>query len=156
MLFMRRGKQFYSQHYQKAMELYKAGKSVKDIAQELKISYSCVYHWVHALRSKPAAGALNDFVSFLESNGPVPVIDIKKTFAKHNEFFLRASGRSMPVRRRILQRKLGDYAIWYYLAGQEEILKQRIAEFMEKYNATRKRLAEKLEKIDLRELGKHD
>ena len=149
---MRKGREYYAQQYDKVMALHASGKSVKEIAAEMKISYSCVYHWVNELRQKPQTGALNDFVSFLQSNGPVPVIEIKQKFPKHNEFFLRARSRSLPVHRHMMQRKFGDYSIWYYLTGQEAALKARTAKFIEKYNETRKKLADALP--DMKELIK--
>jgi hypothetical protein len=151
---MRKGREFYSNQYDKVIELHNAGKSTKEIAAQLKISYSCVYHWINALRAKPISGALNELMKFLQDKGPSPVADIKKDFAKHNEFFLRAQSRKLPVCRIFLQRKFGDYATWYYLAGQEAELKARIASFIEKYNETRKKLAQKLEEIDFTELLK--
>ncbi len=152
---MRKGREFYASHYDRVMELHKSGKSVKEIAVQLNISYSCVYHWVNELRTKPISGALNEFIMFLRDNGPSPVADIRKKFAKHNEFFLRAHSRNMNIRRILLQRKLGDYATWYYLEGQEPELKARIKSFIAKYNETRKKLAEKLDEIDLRKLQHH-
>jgi len=152
---MRRGRTHYKASYEKALELHAQGKSVTEIATELKISYSCAYHWVRGLR-KPEKSAVLDFVAFLREHGPTAVADIQKTFKKHNEFFLVAHRRSFPVRRYVLQRKFGDYATWYYLDGQESLLHERVAAFVEKYNETRKKLAQALENVDLASVGKTD
>lgn len=150
---MRRGKQFYAQHYDSVIALHNQGKSVKEIAAQLNISYSCVYHWVKGLR-KPETGSIIGFVEYLRSKGPTPASEIKNSFEKHNEFFLRAHGRGFHVKRLLLQRKLGDYATWYYLEGQENQLRERVSDFMKKYNETRRKLGEKLEEINLADLIK--
>ncbi len=136
---MRRGKEHYSQSYEKAVELYGKGVSIKDIAHQLGISYSAAYYWVKGLR-KPEHGSVLQFRQFLEKNGPTPQITIKETFPKHNEIFLISLRRGVPVRRRMLKRKYGEFRTWYYLEGQEEELKKGLAELAEKY----KKIIEKL------------
>ncbi|OYT57423.1 MAG: hypothetical protein B6U68_01850 [Candidatus Aenigmarchaeota archaeon ex4484_14] len=54
---MRRGKEFYTQNYQRALDLHEQGMSIKEIAQVLGISYSAVYSWISKGR-KPGEGAL--------------------------------------------------------------------------------------------------
>ena len=155
MLTMRRGRTHYKASYEKAMALHAQGRSIQDIATELKISYSCAYHWVRGLR-KPEKSAVLDFVSFLREHGPTPVAEIGKVFAKHNECFLVAHRRSFPVRRYVLQRRFGDYATWYYLEGQEPLLRQRVAAFVKAYNETRRKLGAALESIDQTNVGKNN
>ena len=100
---MRRGREFYSKHYDKVAELHNQGVPIKEIAGRLGISYSCAYHWVKGLR-KPGTGNLNKFQEYLEKNGPMPAIEAKEKFAKHNEIYLTASSRGMKIRR-FLDRK---------------------------------------------------
>ena len=80
---MRKGREFYSKNYDGAIDLYNKGLSVREIADKLKISYSCAYHWTKGLR-RPEKGNLLEFEKFLKENGPTPVIDIKEKFPKHN------------------------------------------------------------------------
>ncbi len=131
MAVIRRGREFYSRNYEKSVELSMQGKSVNDIAKELGVSYSCAYHWVKGLR-KPDSGKLNEFEVFLKENGPVPAIEMKDRFPKHNELFLTASKRKLPVRRFVLKRKFGEYSTWYFVEGQEDELKARIDELFRK------------------------
>jgi len=137
----RKGRDFYNQHYEKVIELYNSGLSASEIARQLNISYSCVYHWTRGLR-KPESGNLLKFQTFLEGHGPTPTIEIKKVFSKHNELFLTAKRRGMPVKRKTLRRKFGEYALWYYLEGQENQLKARIAELMKKYKELHAKLVQ--------------
>jgi transcriptional regulator with XRE-family HTH domain len=123
---MRRGREFYSENYEKVMELHKKGMNVKEIASQLGMSYSAVYHWVRGLR-KPDIGNINEFIEFLRSNGPTPVLKLQN-FPKHNELFLTASRRGLPVKRLVLGRKFREYSTWYLLDNQEELLKKRIEE----------------------------
>jgi len=58
----------------------------------------------------------------------MPVIEVEKKFAKHNELFLMANRRGLKVKRHILQRKFKQYATWYYLEGQEPLLEKRLDE----------------------------
>ncbi|MFC2142783.1 helix-turn-helix domain-containing protein [Candidatus Aenigmatarchaeota archaeon] len=143
---MRRGREFYSQHYEEAMKLYKNGVSIKDIATKLKISYSCVYHWAKGIR-KPEEGNIVSFVNFLEKSGPTAIIDIKKKFPKHNELYLVSTRRNMKVKRHVLKRKYGDYNTWYYIEGQEELLKRRLEELFQKYKEAKEKIAEALSGI---------
>lgn len=140
---MRRGREFYGKHYEDAMKLHKQGTSVKDIASKLNISYSAVYHWVKGLR-KPDAGNLNDFESFLKENGPTAVFDLKGKFPKHNEFFLTALRRNMPLKRCVMPRKYGSYAVWYFVEGQEDLLKERVKEMLIKYREAKEKMVEVL------------
>ena len=139
---MRRGREFYSGRYDNVIKLHEKGFSVGEIASQLGVSYSCVYHWVRGLR-KPSSGKLNEFEDFIRKGGPVSVMDIKEHFPKHNELFLTASRRGMPIKRYRMSRRLSDYSTWYFIEGLEAELKERIKELLDKY----KELKEKL--IDL-------
>ena len=125
---MRKGREFYSKQYDKMMKHHENGKSVNDITKELDISYSAVYHWVKKLR-KPEMGNINEFEDLLKK-GPIAVVEIKEKFSKHNELFLTATKRGLPVKRRVLGRKYGEYSTWYYIEGQEEALGERIKELL--------------------------
>lgn len=138
---MRKGREFYSKHYDKAMELHKNGVPIKDIAKQLNISYSAVYHWVRGLR-KPETGNINDFISFLQKHGPTPAGKIEETFPKHNELFLTASRRDLPVKRLYLGRKYQEYSTWYLLEGQEDLLKKRIEALFSKIEEYKEKLRE--------------
>lgn len=74
---MRRGKEFYSQNYKKALDLHERGIAIKDIAKTLGLSYSAVYSWVSKSR-RPGKGALIKFKEVLRSRGPMPAALIKK------------------------------------------------------------------------------
>ena len=124
---MRRGREFYSGQYEKAIELHSNGISVKDIARELGVSYSTAYHWIKGIR-KPDKGNVRDFVSHIEKSGPLPAVKIKDKFPKHNELFLIAEKRGIAIKRHIMSRGFGEYRTWYYLPGQEELLKKRLDE----------------------------
>jgi transcriptional regulator with XRE-family HTH domain len=140
---IRRGREFYSKYYSQAIALYNEGLPVREIADRLGISYSAVYHWVKGLR-KPDAGNVSSFVGYLEKHGPSPVIDIKERFPKHNEIFLISVRRNLPVKRHMLVKKYGDYATWYYLAGQEKELESRLNELMTKIKDIREKLSSAL------------
>jgi DNA-binding CsgD family transcriptional regulator len=140
---IRRGREFYSQHYEKVIALYNSGKSASEIAKQLGISYSAVYHWTHGLR-KPEAGNLLEFQKFLQENGPSPAFEVKKNFPKHNELFLTARRRGLPVKRKILRRRFGEYALWYYMECQEKQLEELISELMKKYKEVRQKLVHAL------------
>lgn len=141
---MRKGKEFYTKNYDKVIELHDSGLSVKDIASKLGISYSCVYHWVKGLR-KPVPGSLSEFISFLEENGPTAAAELIEDFPKHNELFLTAARRNIPVRRKMLSRKYAEYATWYYVAGQEEELETCIKELFNTIKNVRKKLKKAIE-----------
>ena len=141
-IMQRRGREFYSRNYEQAIELYKNGLTTREIADKLNMSYSCVYHWIKCLR-KPETGNLLEFEKFLKKNGPTPVVDIKEKFPKHNELFLTASRRGMPIKRYVLSRKFGEFSTFYFIKGHEKELEKRIKELMDKY----KELREKLIKI---------
>lgn len=143
---MRRGREFYSKNYEKVVELHKKGAGVKEIAENTGLSYSAVYHWVRGIR-KPEAGNLNGFESFLRQNGPSAAIEIREKFPKHNELFLTATRRSMPLKRFVMKRKFGEYGTWYFLDGQENELKQRVAELLERYKEVKDNIAKMLEDI---------
>jgi len=144
-VIQRRGREFYSRNYNEAIELYKKGLSINEIAEKLKISYSCVYHWITGLR-KPETGNLLGFEKFLKEHGPTPAIDIKERFPKHNELFLIASRRGIPVKRYILSRKFGEFSTFYFMIGQEEELKKRIKELLDKYKELKERFIGMLER----------
>ena len=131
-MHFRTGREAYSEKYERALELQKAGKSASEIAKELGVSYSAAYHWVKGLRA-PAAGNLRAFEAFLSTNGPTPVVDTKEKFPKHNELYHTAAARGSPIRRFVLAqpRAFGELGTWYYLAGQETGLKSRIKALME-------------------------
>lgn len=126
-LHFRTGREKYSEKYRRAIELHAGGKSIKEIAEELGVSYSAAYHWIRGLR-KPEEGKLREFEEFLQKNGPTPAANVKEKFPKHNEIYHTASARGSPVRRHVLEqpRSFGELATWYYLAGQESELKARI------------------------------
>lgn len=137
---MRRGREFYSKHYGKVIELHKKGIGMKEIAGQTGLSYSAVYHWVRGIR-RPEAGNLNDFESFLQQHGPAAAAEIAERFPKHNELFLTAARRSIPIKRFAMKRKFGEYGTWYFLDGQEETLKKRITEMLEKYKEIKENIA---------------
>ncbi len=143
---MRRGREFYSKNYETVMELNKGGVSIKKIAEQTGLSYSAVYHWIKGLR-KPEAGNLADFQSFLMENGPAAVIEIEKKFPKHNELFLTAARRAMPIKRFVMKRKFGGYGTWYFAGGHEERLRERVTELLEKYKEIRDNIVKILEGI---------
>ncbi len=124
---MRRGREFYSEKYDKAVEMHRNGRTVKDIAKELGISYSAAYHWVKGIR-QPDKGNVLQFHAYLQQNGPTPVIKVKEKFPKHNELFLISKSRGINIKRHVMNRRFGEYRTWYYLPGQEELLKQRLDE----------------------------
>src|SRR3989344_3307044 len=134
---MRKGREFYSKNYEKAISLYDQGKEIKDIAEELNISYSAAYHWIKGLR-KPDPGRMKEFEDFLKVNGPTSVVDIKEKFNKHNEIFLTAAKRKVPIKRLVLSKSLGEYSTWYYLPEQQEELKEKISELKEKIKKMQK------------------
>lgn len=128
------------------MKMYEEGISVKDIAAKLTMSYSAVYHWVKGLR-KPDTGNLNDFENHLKK-GPVAAAEIKDKFPKHNELFLTASKRGISIKRVTLGRKYGDYSTWYFLDGQEDILKEKVKELFKKYREVKEKLIKTFGVID--------
>ena len=142
-MVMRRGRQLYGKKYEEAIELHKQGKSINEIAAQLGVSYSAAYHWIKGLR-KPDAGNLNAFENYLKEKGPMPVIDVEKNFPKHNELFLMANKRGMNIRRQILKRKYDKYAIWYFLDGQEDLLKERLEELYAKIKDIKDILRDKM------------
>ncbi len=138
-MVMRRGKEFYTNKYEEAVKMHKSGTPVNDIAKKLCISYSAAYHWVQGLR-KPGPGNVRSFESFLAKHGPTSVIDIKERFPKHNELFLTASRRGIPVKRRSVDRRYGEYATWYFLAGQERQLEECTSELAKKYKELKEKI----------------
>ena len=142
-MVMRRGRQLYDKKYNEALKLHAEGKSINEIATHLDVSYSAAYHWIKGLR-KPDTGNLNAFENYLREKGPMPVIDVEKNFPKHNELFLMANKRSMNIRRTILKRKYGKYAIWYFLDGQEDQLKERLEELYSKIKDIKDLLRDKM------------
>ena len=145
---MRKGREFYSGQYDNVFKLHKKGLSVKEIAAQLGISYSCVYHWVKGLR-KPESGRLSEFVDIIKK-GPISVMDIKENFPKHNELYLTASRRGISIKRYKMDKKLGDYSTWYFMEGQEDKLKQRIKELLDKYKEVKDKI---IDLIDLKKIS---
>ncbi len=140
---MRRGRQLYGKLYDEAIRLYQEGKTVNEIAAALGVSYSAAYHWVKGLR-KPEPGNINEFVEYLRDKGPMPVIEVEKIFAKHNELFLMSNRRGLKVKRHVLPRKFKQYSTWYYLDGQESLLTQRLQELFSKIKDVRDKLKDAL------------
>ncbi len=138
---LRRGREFYGKKYDEAMRLYDQGKSVTEIAKHLGISYSAAYHWVKGLR-KPESGNVNDFCTFLEKNGPAASVHVMSKFPKHNELFLMASRRGLPLKRVYLGRKYKELGTWYYVAGQEKRLEERVQELEKKIKGMKEKLKE--------------
>ncbi len=127
---MRKGRQIYAGKYEAALKLWKEGKSVKEIAAELNVSYSAAYHWVKGLR-KPEKGNVNEFYDYIRKDGPLPTAKVEERFKKHNELFLMANKRGLRMSRHVLQRKYGPYATWYYVDGQEKLLEKRLEQLQE-------------------------
>jgi len=140
---MRRGREFYSQNYDKVIELYNQGVEIKKIAEQLNMSYSAVYHWVKGLR-KPEKGNIIKFIEFFKNNGPMPVAEIEAKFPKHNDIFHVAITRKMPIKRKMLSAKIGKYNTWYYIEGQEEELQKRIHILKEKVEEIQKKIQNKM------------
>lgn len=146
---MRRGKEFYSQNYKKALDLHERGITIKDIAKTLGLSYSAVYSWVSKSR-RPGKGALIKFKEVLRSRGPMPAALIKKEINKHNDFYHIARQRGFGIKRRVIKGlKLGEYAYWYYLPGQEQLLEERISELLNDYKQAKEKLLSVLKKMKL-------
>ena len=133
---IRKGREIYPEKYEQAVKLHESGMPIKEIAEKLSISYSCAYHWVKGLR-KPEDGNITAFIALLRNNGPLPVVDIREKFPKHNELFLISSRRGLPIMRKILDRKLNDYNTWYFLHGQEKELDIRINQLYNKIKDVR-------------------
>lgn len=143
---MRKGREFYSKNYSRVMELHSKGAEINEIAKQLDISYSAVYHWVRGIR-KPDTGNINAFEAFLRANGPVAAVEIKDKFQKHNEIFHTAASRGSQIKRHILERRFGGYATWYFLPGQEAALKKRVHELLDKYRELREKLTKIIEGV---------
>jgi len=141
----RRGKEFYGEKYSRALSLHKDGKSIKEISQILGISYSATYHWIKELR-KPVAGNVNDFMHCVEVQGPISGLGVSKQFPKHNELFLIASRRGLSIKRLYLGKKYKQLATWYYLDGQEDLLKKHVEELENKISTARDRLKSMIDK----------
>ena len=142
---MRRGRQLYGKLYDEAIKLHGEGKSVNDIAAQLGISYSAAYHWIKGIR-KPEKGNVNEFDKYLQDNGPMPVIEVEKKFAKHNELFLMANRRGLKIKRHVLPRKYKTYATWYYLDGQEALLEKRLQELFSTIKTVKEKLRDEVYK----------
>lgn len=136
----RRGRETYSKSYEDAMRLHSEGTPITEIAKKLGVSYSAAYHWVRGLR-KPEKGNINELVSALEKSGPTAAIDMKEKFPKHNELFLIAARRGLPVRRFMLKKRYGEYSVWYYLAGQEKELDLRVDALLEKVKEIKEKIS---------------
>jgi len=140
---MRKGKEFYSKRYEEAMKMYNSGIPIKDVASKLDLSYSSVYHWAKGLR-KPQVGNLVSFENFIK-NSPRAVADVKEKFPKHNELFLTAAKRGIPIKRQVFDKRFGDYATWYFMNGDEKKLKNEVRKLREKYGEVRDKLIKALE-----------
>ncbi len=136
---LRRGREFYGNKYEEAVLLHGKGMGIRDIAKQLGVSYSTAYHWVKGLR-KPEPGNVNEFVKFLGLNGPSAAVHVMRRFPKHNELFLMASRRGVPVKRAYLGKKYKELATWYYLVGQEKQLEERVCAVKQKVEALKARL----------------
>ena len=128
---LRKTKEFYSRLYERAVELYKEGKSVKEIAELLNLSYSCVYAWVK-LGRKPRKSKVEEFIAYVKTSGPLPVCEVVKKFPKHSELYLLAKQRGFAIERAKLPRKFKGYHLWYYLPEQAEELKEKIENFLKR------------------------
>lgn len=142
---MRRGREVYSKNYEAALELHKKGTSIRVIAKQLGISYSCAYHWVRGLR-KPKTGNINGFEDLIK-RGPVSAAEISSSFPKHNELFLTASRRGVQIKRLVLPRRYGEYSTWYFVSGQEERLRERIKELLDKYKEAKEKVINLLNEV---------
>ncbi|MCD6215798.1 MAG: hypothetical protein B6U68_03030 [Candidatus Aenigmarchaeota archaeon ex4484_14] len=142
---MRKGKEFYNKIYSQFLELAKKGASAKEISKSLNISYSTAYAWLVKKR-KPKNSALMEFRNFLRKNGPTAASELKKKIPKHNEFYHISSKRGLGIRRmHIKGLRLGQYAYWYYLDGQEELLKKRIKSLVKKYKKAKEKIIKTIE-----------
>lgn len=139
---MRKGKEFYNKVYNLAIQMHKKGLGEKEISEKLKISYSTVYAWLVKDR-KPEKGALIKFRNLLEKNGPTSAGELKEKIPKHNDFYHISGKRGFGIKRiHIKGLRLGQYAYWYYLDGQEKLLKKRVDELIKKYREVRKKFTE--------------
>lgn len=132
-MLLRRGREFYGKKYDEAIALYSEGKDIKGIAKQLGVSYSAAYHWVKGLR-KPELGNANEFIAFLKLHGPAAAVHVMHRFPKHNELFLIAARRSLPIKRAYLGKEYKELSTWYFLPGQEQVLDARIKELQQKIN----------------------
>ena len=137
---LRKGKDFYSNNYEKVLELQKQGKTIKEISKELDLSYSAIYNWIKG--KKPEKGSINKFIEFLQKNGPMPVIVIKELFPSYDDLYQSARKRGFNVNRYVTSSKkiLGKSSVWYYLDGQEAELKKRVLDMIKKYKELREKL----------------
>lgn len=139
MFIMRKGKESYTEKYDKVMELYRQNVPLKEIAQRLNISYSAVYAWTKGMR-KPEEPVLVRFRSFLEKNGPTAAIDIKSIVPKHDDFYHIAARRNIGIKRVVLDKRFKEYRVWYYLEGQEQTLEACIKDLREKYKVVKEKM----------------
>ncbi len=137
---MRKTKEFYIEKYEKAIELWKKGLSIKNIASRLDVSYSAVYAWIKG--RKPVDSKIIKFIKFLKANGPTPLAEIKKKFPKHSEIYTTAVHRGFKILRYKLPRKFGDYSIWYLLPQQEANLKEEVEKFLKTFDKIKNRIAD--------------
>lgn len=136
---MRRGREYYGKKYEEALRLREEGKSVSEVAGILGISYSAAYHWLKGIR-KPDIGKVSAFEKFLADNGPQPAEEMRDFFPKHNELFLIASRRGVPVKRMVLDNELKGYSTWYFIKGQEEQLAERVEAMLGKVKELKEKL----------------
>ena len=131
---MREGRETYSEKYEEAVRLHKKGVAIPEIAKNLGVSYSAAYHWVRGIR-RPDAGNIRSLENFLMQHGPVNAADVKGRFPKHNEIFLTAKRRGLPLFRYVMKntRMFGEHATWYFLKGQEDELKSRIRQLIREW-----------------------
>jgi len=126
---LRKTKEFYSQIYQKAMRLFEMGRSIKEVAELLGISYSCAYAWYKCMR-KPKPSKVEEFLTYIRDKGPVPIGELRQVFPKHSELFHLAKQRGFEIKRAKLSRKVKGAFLWYYLPGQEEELKRKVEAYL--------------------------
>lgn len=140
---LRKGKEQYTELYPRAVALHDKGMPMKDIAKELKISYSAVYAWLKQGR-RPDEPTLTRFHDYLKDNGPTAVADIKTAVPKHNDFYHISLKRNMGIKRVILDKRYMDYRVWYYLEGQEAVLEERLTDLRKKYVKIREKMKQAL------------
>lgn len=140
---LRKGKNFYVESYMKVMELYEKGYGIKDIAKTVGISYSTCYAWISKRRS-PKIDVATKFYEFLKEKGPSTAREIRNEFSKHSEIYLMANQRGFKINRYKLPRVFKEYAIWYYLDGQEKELLNRIKDIINKREELKNKITEEI------------
>ncbi len=141
---IRKGKDFYTETYERALELHRQGIAVKEISKRLGISYSSVYSWFKSSRA-PKRGSISQLTEFLQKNGPMPVVVVRELFPSHDDLYYSARKRGFDINRYNMSSKkvFGKASVWYYLSGQEEELKKRILGMIGKYKEIKEKLLRK-------------